>query len=652
MSVLSYNFWEFTFLTIINGHSLPDTYIQVLKTDIAQFVSHSVIAWGLIAFSLIVIKILMQKLGRQFLDGISSLPFSLSLQKSLCTIFEIASVVLWLGIVFYAVANIVLGELWFKSDGYLFWMAHTFAPGYLIGTILGMIAGVFLRRLIWKRFEPYCSSWIDQKRKNYESSLTDIRQVYHVMAKSRNFDPTKLFKENFISLGKDEQNLPIYVEWQLFKKTHVQVMGTTGSGKGVVSIIMLVQAMINGAATVIMEPKQGGDEWAPHVLKAFCEKLGKNFYLIDLQAHLGQVNLLNEITPDQLDQLLQAGMGIEDKGSDGDYYRLKDRQAAKIASNHALETENFPHLLSIMENNYSEELKKAESFHDKLDMICQITAFQTSKGLNLQKAIKNGDCIYIIGSPDRAQIKLAQRMVLLRIKQLIEHRDRLEKHRHVTIFIDEVKYFLTRPVLDALAMIRDHECNLILAHQAPGDLYDVPKDIDGQACYSCVTNNTNIKVLYKINDAKDRRMAASLTGTKVIKRDSKEVVTNSGMGDVIETDRKHTMDMQVPLYDENFFAALRERVGVILGVGVAKICFTSPIKTIKKKLIVESYSPCLSYRESSDDLRKLEKNKKPKITTSINTMAKSENSDNSIQKIEEEFIQFFDESIYEKEGNI
>lgn len=376
--------------------------------------------------------------------------------------------------------------------------------------------------------------------------------------------------------------------------------------------------------------------------------MGKTFHLIDLQSLTPQLNILQDITPEQLDQLLQAGMGFEDKGGDGDYYRLKDRKAARAGSYLADRTESFPHFQHLMQEECAEFLEAADSFADKLEMICNIPAVQTSKGINLQNAIDNGDCIYIIGSSDRAQIKLLQRMVLLRIKQIIEHRDRLKTHRHVTIFIDEVKYFLTRPVLDSLAMIRDHQCNLMLAHQAPGDLYDVPKDIDGQACFACVTNNTNIKLIYKLNNEKDQKMASALTGTKVIQRDSKEVMTNSGMGDLIETDKKHTMDMQVPLYDENFFAALNERIGVVLGLGVAKLCFTSPIKVDKKKLVFVSAEPCHLYQESKADVRNIKERKAPqkRIKPVVNPQ---ESLQQNRESNEEEYIQYFDESIHENE---
>lgn len=631
--------------SLLQGKQLSHQYIEDINSSLSYFQHQSTIIWFLISFMLISMKMVMYKFGRGFLFGIANLPLGFEIQKNTCVIFEVLSLLFWLLIPTYFVTTFLLG--WSYSPSWVTYqgLISKFLYSWSLGGVTGFCIGFGIKRFVSLRYEPYCSKWIDSGKRNTSTSLSDIRDVYHSMTKPFSFDPVGFFKEDKMFFGLDEREKPIYLDWSKFQKSHVQVMGCTGSGKGVISICLLSQVLLNGGSTVVFEPKQGGDEWAPHVLRNICKQFNKGFHLIDLQALTPQINLLQDISPEQLDQLLQAGMGIEDKGGDGDYYRLKDRKAAREGSYFAEKAQNFPHLQYLMQKELPEHLKVADSFSDKLEMICNITSVQTSDGLNLKGAIEKGDCIYIIGSPDRAQIKLLQRMVLLRIKQLVEHRDRLVEHRHVTIFIDEVKYFLTRPVLDSLAMIRDHQCNLILAHQAPGDLYDVPKDIDGQACYACVTNNTNLKLIYKINDDKDRKMAASLTGAKVIRRDSKEVLTNSGMGELIETDKKHTMDMQVPLYDENFFAALNERVGVLLGVGVAKLCFTSPIQTTKQSLELSPAAYCEKYGGSNEDVSDL---KQPRSPTQKRNDTKPDIQSNDADE-EESFIQFFDSSITESE---
>ena len=599
-------FWQHVLWSWYQGHGMPSDYLLNVTPFTVRVINTPDWLWGMVGCFLMLAMMVCQKLGPKFLRRTKNLPLNMLVQKSIGTMGYYTFAIAWCVIGLYALIAWFLGELAFKDIGYALLLWHTFGKGYVYSSVLGLFAGAAIQYVIARYYEPRCSKRIQARQHDTPDALSDIRQVTAQMAQPMSFDPERYFKEGQMFFGLNEQKKPIFVSWQQVKRAHIQIMGCTGSGKGVAAIALLAQAMQNGAATVVFEPKQGGDEWAPHVLKHLCDHHDKPFYLLDLQALVPQTNLLQDITPEQLDQLLQAGMGIEDKGGDSDYYRLKDRKAAREAAFLADKAQNFPHLLYLMQQTLQEFLTEADSFADKLAMLCQIPAVQTSQGLDLAKAIQEGACLYIIGSPDRAQIKLLQRMVLLRIKQLVEHRDRLQQHRHVTLFIDEVKYFLTRPVLDSLAMIRDHQCNVILAHQAPGDLYDVPKDVDGKACYACVTNNTNIKLIYKINDDRDRKMAAALTATKLVKRDSQTITTNQSMGEIIDTDKKLVLEVQVPLYDENYFAAMNERMGVLIGCGVAQLCFTAPIQVSKQPLKVQVYAKCPEYVNKKDDLEDMQ----------------------------------------------
>lgn len=51
-----------------------------------------------------------------------------------------------------------------------------------------------------------------------------------------------------------------------------------------------------------MDPKD--DEWAPHLYRKACEDAGKSFALIDLRKQAYQLNLINDITADELEELL------------------------------------------------------------------------------------------------------------------------------------------------------------------------------------------------------------------------------------------------------------------------------------------------------------------------------------------------------------
>jgi hypothetical protein len=383
-----------------------------------------------------------------------------------------------------------------------------------------------------------------------------------------------------------------------------------------------------------------------------AQKAGKNFIVINLQANIPQINLLKDITQDELKELLQGGMGIQDIGGDSDYYRRKDRKAASAAAQLAGIAECIPHLEALCYKEFPEKMEAAESFSDQLEVLAQIDAVRTTEGVDLKKAIQDGDCVYIIGTDNMPQIQLLQKMILLRIKQLIERRDRLKEHRHVTVAVNELKCFLTRPVLLSLAMIRDHGCNFVLDHQSPSDLFDVSKDMSGKATYGGIVNNTNLKLIYKLNDPDDQIKASKMAGEKVVQRESKEVITNKGMGKLIDTDKKHIMTMKEPLYSSNVFGALQPRVGVLIGNGLADLCFTSPIKVTKSEIKIQKYPYCPEYHDQNEDVAQgnveaIKINRKNKYNMINNSSKNTENKPSNTNLHEEEIVQFYDEALHE-----
>jgi hypothetical protein len=95
--------------------------------------------------------------------------------------------------------------------------------------------------------------------------------------------------------------------------------------------------------------------------------------------------------------------------------------------------------------------------------------------------------------------------------------------------------------------------------------------MSGKAVYGGIINNTNIKLVYKLNDPDDQLRISKMTGQKTVQRDNKAVMTNSGMGELIDTDKKHIIRAKEPLYPANVLGALKPRVGVLIGMGLARL---------------------------------------------------------------------------------
>lgn len=138
--------------------------------------------------------------------------------------------------------------------------------GFAIGAITGIAAVILLIR--------YTSPYIEvikhrltKANSTERNRKTDIRQIdVHLPNTQSTFDPTKYYNDNKgIFFGLNEQRKPVYISWQQWRKSHVDVIGTTGSGKGVAAGVLLSQAVASGECVIIVDPKN--DEWLPHVMR-------------------------------------------------------------------------------------------------------------------------------------------------------------------------------------------------------------------------------------------------------------------------------------------------------------------------------------------------------------------------------------------------
>ncbi|VFS87372.1 Uncharacterised protein [Raoultella planticola] len=85
-----------------------------------------------------------------------------------------------------------------------------------------------------------------------------------------------------------------------------------------------------------------------------------------------------------------------------------------------------------------------------------------------------------------SKIITAQRMLLVRLYQLAERRDRVtDVPRPIAIYLSELKYHLSRPALEGLGAARDKGVHIIMDHQSIADLKDCPADLKGDAVVRC-----------------------------------------------------------------------------------------------------------------------------------------------------------------------
>ncbi|GEM_PF-1094274 len=456
------------------------------------------------------------------------------------------------------------------SDYYLYWWAAM--------VVVGAVASLLFQRKWTQHFDVFKSRFT-LRTKLERNKKTDVRTIDKVLPDPIKFKPSKYFDAaQGLFLGLGENSNPLY--WPAGRPwVHMAVIGSNGSGKGVQIQCLISQAASQRHAVFVMDPKN--DEWMPHCLKAAADAAGIPFHFVDLRpAAPSQINLFRGADRHQLDELMQAGFGLAEKGTDADFYRLKDRQACAWLSARigpldtpaSLFTEHGAHLEKV-----------AEGFAGYLKEMADIAAVNANEGLDLAKIVEEGGIVYVAGSMRNEKIKRLQRMVVVRAIQLAETRDRLSGTlRPVGIVMDEFIYHISKAALEALGAARDKGVYCVLAFQGIGDLARVPADLSADAVKGAIVENCKIKFVYRLEDPDTALWFAAMTGSIQADDESRKVEKNLVLVETLEGDRTIRQTDRF-LIDENMLTNLHEGLGVAIGLkGFVKDCHKGEFISISR----------------------------------------------------------------------
>ncbi|EFE7921454.1 type IV secretory system conjugative DNA transfer family protein [Salmonella enterica] len=429
----------------------------------------------------------------------------------------------------------------------------------ILFTLAGLAFHLTVRRLLAGEIDSLKHRMI-KKSKLERNTRTDVRKVKELLPDSIEYNPLDyidLKKGVFIGLDKDDQ--PQYITIKEFQKQHAAIIGTTGSGKGITASVLLYQAILLGEAVFVEDPKD--DEWAVHVLREACKKAGKKFVVINLNRTNHQLDLLAGISHEQLEELFNAGFSLSKKGEAADFYRIADRRAARNVA--AIHKTGMTLYDLFNDDNVKSIGEDAPAFLGELEEIALVNSVNAKNGFSLKEIFDNGGCCYIIGSTRNQKIISAQRMILTRLIQIAETRDRINTTpRVVAIFLDELKYHISRPTMEGLGTARDKSVHIFMAFQAIDDLRDCPSDLNGDSVIGAVIENAKFKLIYKIQNPETAEWAAKMTGSILVDDEMRKVRTDLSLTEKVDTDR---MIRQAESYyvDSNMFLNLPERVGFV-----------------------------------------------------------------------------------------
>ena len=455
--------------------------------------------------------------------------------------------------------NYFFGLIWLNVSGQV--------TALFIGSLVGLIIGLFLSF----RTIPL----LERGR-----GLRDVRYMQKLFANMRTFSPLQY--ENLkkgIFVGLEEGKHPVYVPIHQFRETHTQIMGASGSGKGIALGLLGFQFVKAGECVIAFDPK--GDQRLPLVLAVAAKQAGVQFHTLDLNPTAQpQFNLLAGMQANEIEEMLVGGLGLQPTSGDSDYYRGIDQDAAEAVASRVQSIEKRS-LLTLLELAQGDEsISKADNFARRLKQVCQLPVIQTTHDIDLTGIIQRGDVLYILGSTDNHRVKMLQTMLLIRILQIIKAS---QGSRKVALVLDEFKHLLCSVSLDALGTVRELGAHAILAHQSMGDL-GMCAGLRREDVEPRVVDNTTLKLIYRINDAKTSANFAALSG-----KQRTHIEGIRGLDDERKDQRTWT-ESQEFVMSEDIFTRLHRpsdgkdvvAAGVLFGHKSAKLIAVSPIQVTGK----------------------------------------------------------------------
>lgn len=469
-------------------------------------------------------------------------------------------------------------------------------------SVAGGIGMAFLLRRIG-------AAWLDRVKDSLtmptaleRNRKTDVREIGRILPRGIEFDPAKHFQRDRILLGLDEGRRPVFLDGIDGPSIpHVEVVGTTGAGKGVALGLLASQFLARGEAVFFMDPKN--DEWAPHVLYSEARRVGTAFRFINpCVPHGPQINPFAGASREEIHEALIAGLGLSEKGASSDYYSIADRQAAwETAGRMAAEKLTAAEVWAADGEVLSEDAPK---FAGKLRELAQTPSINAKEhGSDLAAVVASGGAVYVVGSMRHDTIKTIQRVLLVRLIQIAESRDRINgRPRPVCIVLDEVKYHLSRPALEGLGAARDKGVHLVLAHQSLGDLRDCPADLDADAVVDSVVENCKIKLCYQVQNPDTADWLARMSGTILVDDESRRVRKNIALSETLDGERT-LRQAERPLMDTNMLRNLPAGVAVLFGQGLPRFVSIRPLRVTKSR---EAITVCALSVESPKSILSLD----------------------------------------------
>lgn len=338
------------------------------------------------------------------------------------------------------------------------------------------------------------------------------------------------------------------------------LIGSTGTGKGVLLGNILLEKIERREGVVIIDPKQ--DAFMPQIALETLRKQGReeDLLIANFPEDFGYTGINKDDTYIEIANKLIDAFGLEETGNPGvDYFRKNERvmlkKVLKLFINGGL-GEIIPKDLNKIgeaivtlaqdlkkKNLFEEEMgktkpnfnliKKTENRYFNADLIEKLnfmkkdvdtleslaTSFDEfissanfTQKINLDEALYNGKVIYLkIDMLDISSLKMAK----ICVTDAIQKARKKLPNKKIWIIADEISFYANQTLSGALATTRSFNLNFILALQDISQMKE-------ESIRNAILSNVNVKIFYKPSDKATLEYLELLGGKEAVTKISKK----------------------------------------------------------------------------------------------------------------------------------
>jgi len=461
--------------------------------------------------------------------------------------------------------------------------------------------GCFFIPMLWRwAINRHLPTFISTLKRKYalrvsKDSLSDIRTEVSKI-KTKVYEVEKYFKDGFFFIGLDDKEKPIYVSDEEFKKNNIKCIGPSQTGKGVLQQVLISQAIIKGWNVIFIDQKP--DDFIPDVMRETCEKQNRKLVKLDLTGETkGTYCPFSGGTERERYFRFVNVAGLNDTGSDGDFYKGAERAAISEIIPHwdgSIKTlDDFisgrdksliDKIGEYKANKHLESLNKVKSQITEWKYLKPVNA-KSGRGFNVERTLKENGVAIIRGSVSDKTIIKFTKAIIDEITSTVLRLGKNNKPAHTFLVIDEARFIISDEIAKALATMLSKGCSTMINYQSVLDTENLDdKNLNAKSVSQTINVNTNYTICYRAKDPETAEWLSEQTGTIQKSVARMENVERNRHGGEVWSEFKSLNNVEETLIHSNLAMSLPNQVAIFLMPNeLAKICFTSWI-TVNEQL--------------------------------------------------------------------